>query len=77
MSNAQSRRDKLGIDGRSRVADEQGTSYFVVDDDRRRKVAGPFDSDEYAQRVLERCNWPWPDELRVVTADATTWMEVR
>jgi hypothetical protein len=68
------RREELGIDGRKNIADENGISYFVYDSERERTVAGPFESQERADRVMAQSNWPWPEDLATGSADAADWL---
>lgn len=52
-------------DLRKNVVDEEGESWYVYDERRERLVYGPFGSEEYAESVMERASWPWPEDLEV------------
>jgi len=57
------------LDLRKNLADRYGNSHFVADTEREEAVAGPFGSEEYAETVKERMDWP--RNLTTVSVDLT------
>lgn len=57
------------LDLRKNLADRHGNSHFVVDTEQKETVAGPFGSEEYAEKVAGRMDWP--RDLTTVSASLT------